>query len=40
MYGHLNVKNEKYFDVHVKCLIFLSDFNQIWILWTDFNLSS
>jgi hypothetical protein len=23
--------------LHVKCLIFLSDFNQIWIFLTDFN---
>jgi len=22
--------------LHVKCPIFLTDFNQIWISWTDF----
>jgi hypothetical protein len=25
-----------YFGLHVKCPLFLSDFNKIWISWTDF----
>jgi len=35
MHSHMNVKNKKYLGIHVKCLIFLPDFKQIWIIWTD-----
>jgi hypothetical protein len=30
--------NRKSFGLHVKCQIFLSDFNQIWIFMTDIRL--
>jgi len=38
--SHFKKNSEKlskiYIDVHIKCLLFLSDFNQTWISSTDF----
>jgi len=33
-------KNTAYLGLRVKCPIFLSDFNQIWVFWTDFHISA
>jgi len=27
---------KKYIGLHVKCTLFWSNFNEIWISWTDF----
>jgi len=31
--------NKRYWGLHVKCPIFLLDFDEIWILWTELNKS-
>jgi len=35
-YIHWCQQYEKHLGLHIKCLIFLSNFNHIWIFWTDF----